>query len=96
MTTEVSEEKKVIRKVVSHNTKKVFFRRRLECPLCKTPSSDINYKNPDLIKTYTSEGGRILPKRITNVCSKQQRLLKKAIKISRVLGLLPFVYQINK
>lgn len=74
------------------NTAKMFFRKRRGCPLCSTSSPKIDYKNPNLLRKFISEGGRMLPSRITNVCSKHQRQLKKAIRFSRILALLPFVF----
>lgn len=71
--------------------KRVFFRRRRGCPLEGTPDTEINYKNLKLIARFISEGGRILPSRITSVSAKRQRQVKKQIKIARNLALLPFV-----
>ena len=48
------------------------------------------YKNISLLKKYLSLSGKIFPRRITRLTSKEQRALKKAIKTARVLGLLPF------
>ena len=48
------------------------------------------YKNISLLKKYLSVSGKILPRRITRLTSKEQRALKKAIKTARILGLLPF------
>ena len=79
--------------MADRNTKKVFFRRRRGCPLSVAGAPAIDYKNPELLGRFISEGGRILPSRITNVCAKKQRELKKAIKFARVLALLPFVYK---
>lgn len=73
------------------SSKKVFFRRPRGCPLSVDGAPEISYKNPDLLAKFVSEGGRILPSRITNVCAKKQRQLKNAIKVARVLALLPFV-----
>ena len=70
--------------------KKVFFRRRKGCPLQDLPDSEINYKNLKLLSRFVSEGGRILPSRITSVSAKRQRQLKRAIKLARNLALLPF------
>jgi small subunit ribosomal protein S18 len=44
-----------------------------------------------LLQRYISERGKIIPARITAVCSKKQRELAQAIKRARFLGLLPYV-----
>ena len=71
---------------------KMFFRKNKGCPFSKDSGLVIDYKDPDLLGKFISEGGRMLPSRITNVSSKKQRALKKAIKHARVLALLPFVF----
>lgn len=82
-----------MRKTGEKTSKKVFFRRRKGCPLSVPDAPVIDYKNPELLIKFVSEGGRILPSRITNVCAKKQRKLNNAIKIARILALLPFVFQ---
>jgi len=82
-----------VRKTGDKVSKKVFFRRRKGCPLSTPDAPVIDYKNPDLLIKFVSEGGRMLPSRITNVCAKKQRKLNNAIKIARILALLPFVFQ---
>jgi small subunit ribosomal protein S18 len=79
-----------LQRMADRSSKKVFFRRRKGCPLSVNGAPAVNYKNPDLLSKFISEGGRILPSRITNVCAKKQRQLKRAIKVARVLALLPF------
>lgn len=74
------------------NSSKMFFRKRKGCPLCSDSSQKIDYKDPDLLGKFISEGGRMLPSRITNVCSKHQRGIKKSIRHSRIIALLPFVF----
>ena len=54
----------------------------------------INYKNIFLLRKYISIEGKILPKRLTGLSSKNQRYLKKAIKSARIMGFLPFVRQV--
>lgn len=71
--------------------KRVFFRRRRGCPLDGIPNEEINYKNLKLLTRFVSEGGRILPSRITSVSARRQRQVKKQIKLARNLALLPFV-----
>ncbi len=51
----------------------------------------IDYKDADALRRYTTERGKILPRRITGTCAKHQRELAVAIKRARILGLLPFV-----
>lgn len=75
------------------NDSKTFFRKRKGCPLCIDRLLQVDYKNPELLRKFVSEGGRMLPSRITNVCSKHQRSVKKSIRRSRIAALLPFVFQ---
>jgi small subunit ribosomal protein S18 len=51
----------------------------------------IDYTNIKLLGRFINDQGRILPKRITGVSAKQQRMLSRAIKYARHLALLPFV-----
>nr|YP_010596205.1 ribosomal protein S18 [Tanaecium pyramidatum]WAJ60423.1 ribosomal protein S18 [Tanaecium pyramidatum] len=69
------------------NKKKRSFRRRLS-PI--QPGDRIHHKNISLISRFTSQQGKILPRRVTRLTLKQQRLVTKAIKIARILVLLPF------
>ncbi|MDN3031150.1 MAG: 30S ribosomal protein S18 [Candidatus Tisiphia sp.] len=85
---------KSMTKMADKNNKRVFFRKRKGCPLSVANAPIIDYKNHDLLIKFVSEGGRMLPSRITNVCAKKQRKLKNAIKIARILALLPFVFQV--
>ena len=50
----------------------------------------IDYKDPDTLKTFISENGKIMSSRYTRLTAKDQRKLNKAIKRARLLGLLPF------
>lgn len=61
-----------------------------KCPLSGKNAPVIDYKDLALLSQYTSEGGKIMPSRLTGVCPSKQRQLKKAIKIARILALLPF------
>lgn len=86
-----SEQKQSLSRMSDRATKRVFFKRRKGCPLSVEGAPEIDYKNPDLLSKFVSEGGRILPSRITNVCAKKQRQLRRAIRVARILALLPFV-----
>ena len=58
------------------------------CQLSIKGAPTIDYKNVKLLKKYTSENGKILPSRITNVCQKKQRELSLSIKRARNLALI--------
>ncbi|WGH25796.1 MAG: 30S ribosomal protein S18 [Candidatus Shikimatogenerans bostrichidophilus] len=51
----------------------------------------IDYKNPYFLIQFLNEFGKILPIRVTGTSKKYQKLLKKAIKRCRHIGLLPFI-----
>lgn len=51
----------------------------------------VDYKDVDLLKRFISERGKILPRRVTGTSAKNQRKVANAIKIARIMGLLPFV-----
>nr|AYR05872.1 ribosomal protein S18 [Lithothamnion sp.] len=51
----------------------------------------LDYKDIDLLSQYITEQGKILPKRITGLTTKQQKKLTKNIKRARILSLLPFL-----
>ena len=50
----------------------------------------IDYKDPKLLRSFLSETGKILPRRITGNTAKQQREICVAIKRARHLALLPY------
>lgn len=68
---------------------KPFFRRKV-CKFC-TQNLVADYKNPDGLRRFITDRGKILPRRITGTCAKHQRTLSTEIKRARVLAYLPFV-----
>jgi ribosomal protein S18 len=50
----------------------------------------IDYKRADILSQFVQERGKILPRRMTGVCSRHQRWLGEAIKRARNIALLPF------
>lgn len=65
-------------------------RKQRECPLSGANAPAVDFKNLDLLKSYTSERGHIVPRRISGICPKKQRKLALSIKRARYLALLPY------
>ncbi len=53
----------------------------------------IDYKNPQLLKAFLTDRGKIVPSRISGVNARQQRNITRAIKRARMLALLPYTVQ---
>ena len=51
----------------------------------------LTYKNTKVLSNYLSDQGKILPRRVTGLSSKQQKKVTKLIKTARIAALLPFV-----
>ena len=51
----------------------------------------LDYKNTTVLMSFVSYQGKILPRRTTNLTSKQQKKVQKLIKRARIASLLPFV-----
>lgn len=67
-----------------------FFRRKKVCKFCTEKIADINYKDYRLLGQFVAESGKIVPRRLTGVCTPHQRRLSDAIKQARNIALLPF------
>lgn len=65
--------------------------RRKVCNFCMEKSEFIDYKDIAKIRKYTSESGKILPRRMTGICAHHQRELAVAIKRARQMALIPYV-----
>ena len=70
--------------------KRQFFRRRKVCKFCVDKVDLIDYKDVRLLSSFISERGKIVPRRISGVCTPCQRRLSDAIKQARNIALLPF------
>lgn len=70
---------------------KLFFRRRRACPFEEKGAPTIDYRDIETLSKFTSERGKILPRRITSVSAKKQRELARAIKRARLLALMPYM-----
>ncbi|MDY5221607.1 MAG: 30S ribosomal protein S18 [Eubacteriales bacterium] len=65
--------------------------RRKVCQFCVEKVQHIDYKDVMRLRRFTSERGKILPRRMTGTCAKHQRQLSTAIKRARTIALMPYV-----
>ena len=69
--------------------KRVFTRRKI-CRFCADKTMHIDYKDMKTLKYFTTERGKIIPRRISGNCAKHQREVTAAIKKARNIAILPF------
>ena len=67
-----------------------FFRRKKACKFCTDKIDAIPYRDVRLLQQFVAERGKIVPRRLTGVCTTHQRRLTRAIKQARNIALLPF------
>lgn len=53
----------------------------------------IDYKDPNSLRKFISERGKILPRRVTGANAQHQRIIAREIKKARQIAILP--YQVN-
>jgi small subunit ribosomal protein S18 len=51
---------------------------------------EVDYKDPETLKRYTNEKGKIVPRRVTGTCALHQREVSKQIKRARAIALMPY------
>ena len=64
--------------------------RKKVCAFCQEKISAIDYKDVNRLKKFVTEGGKIVPRRMSGTCAQHQRHLASAIKRARITALLPF------
>lgn len=67
-----------------------FFRRRRYCRFTAEGITEVDYKDINLLKSFVTETGKIVPSRITGTSARYQRQLATAVKRARFLALLPY------
>ncbi|HAH31358.1 MAG TPA: 30S ribosomal protein S18 [Elusimicrobia bacterium] len=67
-----------------------FAPRRKICRLCAEHIALIDFKQSQIVKSFCSESGKILSRRITGACAKHQRQITRAVKINRNLSLMSY------
>ena len=73
----------------NNDKKKVKILRKRACKFCGD-STAIDYKDQNLLRSFITERGKIIPSRISGNCAKHQRKVTNAVKRARTVALLPF------
>ena len=68
-----------------------FQTRRKYCFFKENNITDVDYKDTKLLKRFTNDNGKIMPRRVTGTSAKMHRKVVSAIKRARIIGLMPFV-----
>lgn len=69
------------------------FGRKKFCRFTVEGIKEIDFKDMDILKSYITETGKIVPSRITGTSARYQRQLATAIKRARYIALLPYTDQ---
>ncbi len=77
-------------------TNRVEVRQKKYCRFKKMGIKYIDYKDPEFLKKFLNEQGKLLPRRITGNSMKFQRKVAQAVKKSRQMAILPFVTDLLK
>jgi small subunit ribosomal protein S18 len=71
-------------------------RKKKYCRFKKARIKFVDYKDPEFLKKFLNEQGKILPRRITGTSLKFQKKVATAVKRARHLALLPYVVDLMK
>ena len=74
----------------------VEIKKKKYCRFKKNRIKYIDYKDPQFLKKFLNEQGRLLPRRITGTSLKYQRKISQAVSRARHLALLPYVTDLMK
>ncbi len=71
-------------------------RKKRICRFCEDNVKYVDFKDEKKLKRFTTEQGKIIPRRTSGTCAKHQRQLVKAIKRARHLALIPYVSEMTR
>lgn len=66
------------------------------CRFCEDKTISIDYKDEKKLMRFTTEQGKIIPRRTSGTCAKHQRQLVIAVKRARELALIPYISEITR
>jgi len=67
-----------------------FKRKRRVCRFCVDKKDTLNYQDVGLVRRFVTDRGKIAPRRLSGCCAMHQRMIARAIKRARVMGLVPY------
>ena len=65
------------------------------CKFCAEKTVEIDYKDPQALKYFVSERGKVVPRRISGNCALHQRKVTQAVNRARNIALLPFTVTVQ-
>lgn len=65
-----------------------FRRKKKVCAMCE--GKTVDWKNPETLRRYVNEKGKMVPRRVTGNCAEHQRHISKQVKRARAIALMPF------
>ena len=77
-------------KAVDGKERKRFVRKK-SCKFCAEKVGGLDFRDTLRLSKFTSERGKILPRRISGNCARHQRQMSKAVKRARAVALMPYV-----
>ena len=66
------------------------FPRKKVCRFCADKKLDVDYRDPNTLKLFITDRGKIIPRRISGNCAFHQRQVSRAVKQARQIALLPY------
>lgn len=64
-------------------------KRRRPCAFCVDKLHRVDYKDVNKIRRFITDRGKIMPRRMSGVCARHQRIVSEAIKRARYICLIP-------
>lgn len=77
------------KRMIKKNKKRIM--KKKPCMLCAKGVDYVDYKDVELLQRYLTPSCKIVPRRVSGLCQKHQRMVANAIKRARIVALLPFV-----
>lgn len=75
--------------------KKKPFHRRKVCRFCVDKINNADYKDIKVLRSFITERGKLVPRRISGSCAKHQRLITQAVMRARYMALLPYTAMVS-